>query len=328
MLPVDIRLARYLSGGLHAGYRTMLDGFDRGLTGHIVHDGDAPIALQMCAPMVFEPVPGKRNVLVSMYESHDMPADAIAGVRAADVLVVPSYFCLRIFRQFTDAPIYVVPLGVEPATVPERRFSAPFTWLWVGAMNFRKGWPVLAATWDRYFARMGGAVRLVVKTTLIDGSGVRETHGNFVFDSRSLTREDLAALYRDAHAFAYPTMGEGFGLGLAEALAAGLPSVATDYGGHLDFARGRCRLVRPKVQRLEPAKEHPSTAPDGRYAFATLSVENLARDMLWVMQHYDAALAMGQRAAKAMRSYTWDAAAQKLAAILRKEARRAERVAA
>src|SRR5690606_23450561 len=64
MLPVDIRLAKYLSGGLHAGYRTMLDGFDRGLTGHLVHDPDAPLALQMCAPMVFAPVPGKRNVLV------------------------------------------------------------------------------------------------------------------------------------------------------------------------------------------------------------------------------------------------------------------------
>jgi glycosyltransferase involved in cell wall biosynthesis len=43
-----------------------------------------------------------------------------------------------------------------------------------------------------------------------------------------ISRDDLLALYRDARAFVYPSLFEGFGIPVLEALAAGLPTACSD----------------------------------------------------------------------------------------------------
>jgi ADP-heptose:LPS heptosyltransferase len=52
-----------------------------------------------------------------------------------------------------------------------------------------------------------------------------------------LSNEELAALFKSKsiHAFLTLTHGEGYGLPILEAAACGLPVVATDWSGHLDF---------------------------------------------------------------------------------------------
>lgn len=332
-VPIALRPVVFERGGNNYGYWTLVERLDTALVPFVQPDKAAPVAFQCCAPMTFEPLPGKRNVLMSMYETPDLPQSAIDAVRQADLLIVPSRFCLDIFRPVVGphVPIHVVPLGIDPPPQPARTLGVPFRWLYVAAQNPRKGWPVLCATWDRYFNRPAyhGKVELYMKTTFIDGVGMVERRGSFIFDSRSLERAELAALYGAAHAFVYPTLGEGFGLTLGEAMASGLPCVATAYGGHLQFATKRtCALVPAKLKRIQTAPGRESAAPDGKMTFATLNPENLVRAMLAVMQDYDAALAMGARAATAMRAYTWDAAAAKLAAILQREHAKAMRKAA
>ena len=52
---------------------------------------------------------------------------------------------------------------------------------------------------------------------------------------RDLTPAEIEALYATAHCLAYPSRAEGFGLPIAEAMARGIPVIATAYGGHMDF---------------------------------------------------------------------------------------------
>ena len=47
---------------------------------------------------------------------------------------------------------------------------------------------------------------------------------------------DCLRLMRGAHAFAFPSRGEPFGIALLEAMAAGVPAVATAAGGVPEFA--------------------------------------------------------------------------------------------
>ena len=54
-----------------------------------------------------------------------------------------------------------------------------------------------------------------------------------------LSGKDLAILFRHAHAFVMPSLYEGFGLPLVEAMSCGCPVIASDRGSLPEVAVGR-----------------------------------------------------------------------------------------
>jgi glycosyltransferase involved in cell wall biosynthesis len=62
----------------------------------------------------------------------------------------------------------------------------------------------------------------------------------------------LNAIYNAIDVFTLPTRGEGFGLPILEAMAAGTPVVVTDYSAHPEWAVGCGELVPPAVLESEP----------------------------------------------------------------------------
>lgn len=69
-----------------------------------------------------------------------------------------------------------------------------------------------------------------------------------------LSDRELAGLYKNERVGAFVTLthGEGFGLPLIEAAACGLPVIATDWSGHLDFlTKGDRKLFVPVKHKLE-----------------------------------------------------------------------------
>jgi glycosyltransferase involved in cell wall biosynthesis len=309
------------------------------LAAGLEHDPASDIVVRAMSPMGFTPRPGKRNVLITMWESEDFPPRMRPYLDSADLVITPSRFAAQLLAPHIDAPLVRVPLGVDPAVFApparKRRAEAPFMWLMVGAMNARKGWDSLQDAWHRHFFEANSddpRAMLYVKTTgRVDMAGlaaqvlgwdVAEEHdgviyvGNVVVDMRALAAQDLVTLYHTAHAFAFPSGGEGWGLTLHEALATGLPAVATRWSGHLDFTdETTVRYVgwRPLASI--------ATKPDGTEAqvmnSAWVDPDELAAAMVDIMRHYDDALAMGLRAARAVRTkFTWEAAGRTLARAL------------
>ena len=79
--------------------------------------------------------------------------------------------------------------------------------------------------------------------------------------------EDLRALYRQATVFAFPTLGEGFGLPVLEALTAGTPVLASDLPVLREVAGDAAWYADPpRRQRTEIGPRDPAREPRGAHA--------------------------------------------------------------
>lgn len=110
---------------------------------------------------------------------------------------------------------------------------------------------------------------------------------------RSLSRQQRDALIVGCDAFVSLHRSEGFGLGLAEAMAVGKPAVATAYGGNLDFMTpANSFLVGWSPTRVGPDGElYPA---DGTWAEPDTA--HAAQLLRHVIEHPDDAAAKGARA--------------------------------
>jgi glycosyltransferase involved in cell wall biosynthesis len=107
------------------------------------------------------------------------------------------------------------------------------------------------------------AIREIIPRRKDDMPRVHFLHG-------AMTEEEIAGLYRHPRvgALVTATRGEGFGLPILEAAASGLPVVATDWSGHLDFMnRGRFIKLDYTLKPIpEERRDNEIFMPQSRWA--------------------------------------------------------------
>jgi glycogen synthase len=141
----------------------------------------------------------------------------------------------------------VIPNGVNPAdfaSAPIQLSERPYV-LAVGRLVPQKGFDVLVEAL--------AAPDLTQLDLLVAGDGPErerledQAHalglGDRVRFLGALDRLELADALAGAQLFAFPSRGEPFGIALLEAMAAGVPSVATRTGGVIEFARAEENAV-------------------------------------------------------------------------------------
>ncbi len=135
--------------------------------------------------------------------------------------------------------------GVEPGPLPDG--LRPGFLLAVGTIEPRKNYPRLLVAY-RALRREGGAPPLVVAGRIgwAFGAALHELRAEpGVILLGHVSDTTLAGLYRDAAALAFPSLYEGFGLQLLDAMAAGLPAVAGRAGSLPELAGDAALLVDP-----------------------------------------------------------------------------------
>ena len=158
------------------------------------------------------------------------------GVRSADAIVAVSAFTRDELVELLDVPverIRIVPNGVDPVFSTEGPAVEGDYVLAVGTLEPRKnlGAAVEAARLAGLELRVAGAA----------GWGGVVTDG-WVGEP---TDEELAALIRGARCLVYPSLYEGFGLPVLEAMACGTPVVTSRGGATEEVAGGAAVLVDP-----------------------------------------------------------------------------------
>ncbi len=127
-------------------------------------------------------------------------------------------------------PVHVIPYGfpVDSFACKERIAERPFTVIAVGNHTLRKGTPYLLEAWKgagikdarlRLIGRMGLTRRFL------------EPYRDMFEHVPHIPRAQLAAEYQAADVLIFPTLADGFGLVIQEAMCCGTPVITTRCGG-------------------------------------------------------------------------------------------------
>jgi glycosyltransferase involved in cell wall biosynthesis len=166
----------------------------------------------------------------------------LAALRRMTV-IVPSDYVRWELEQVGVSVADVIPHGVDVEAfkkVPKdnewrRVFGDKTVVLYVAHRHVRKGFRWLCEAWARSRAGRDGNVVLVLHTARepnrVSGEDyVIPEEGNVVVTDNvmRLDRESLAALYRAADLYVHGALAEGYGIPVAEAMAAGVPVLTLD----------------------------------------------------------------------------------------------------
>ena len=242
----------------------------------------------------------------------DYPALTASHARRADAVIVVSNYTAREVQTRLDVPaerVSVCPPGAPPwkARDPDQDQKLRPV-LFVGTTGARKNIGVLLAGYRKLLTLMPDAPPLVMAGGVspesssllseIDAPPLagRVRHLGYVTDS---ARQDL---FRSASVLVLPSLNEGFGLPVLEAMTVGLPVVAANRGALPELLDGAGTLIEPD------------------------DADGLARALQELLTDAARARAATDRGLRRAREFTWESTARRVmdvysAAIDRRAAR-------
>jgi glycosyltransferase involved in cell wall biosynthesis len=175
----------------------------------------------------------------------------LAEYDEADLILVPSQYSRRSFPAELQSKVLIAPLfgrvpqqnsGVAPSS---KMLDRPFTFGAVGAQPLRKGFLYLLQAWEQL--KLPNA-RLLLRTDAPLGQfpALRDLLARLPNVEIVGYQRDMSDFYRRCNAFVFPTVDDGFGMALLEAMTHGLPAIATDHCGAAElFTTDKELLIVP-----------------------------------------------------------------------------------
>jgi glycosyl transferase family 1 len=220
-----------------------------------------------------------------------VPVDLVRSMeKYVTGFVAPSQWAVQVLEKCTELPVKLYRHGVSKEFVHREVNHEGFSVLHLASTSRqRKGTSELAQAWRQVVHRLGPYPRLWCK--LSDISEVTEwlTCGEpracpsiFVGGRSNLGDVSMSRMYSHHDFICQPSRGEGFGLIPLEALACGVPIIATGCTGHSEYVgRAVQGTVIVPTGSLEPIDDGPGAlAP-------SLSVDDLAKSLVEAFERRD-----------------------------------------
>lgn len=124
----------------------------------------------------------------------------------------------------------------------------------------------------------------------------------------------LPNFYNEGDVFVCPTRGEAFNIPGLEAMACGLPTIQTDFGGQTDYIQHSINgyLVKYKLEYVTSDILYEGVK------WATPDMEDLKLLMRSAFQNREKMKEFGKKARETAEKFTWKASAKKVINALRK----------
>ncbi len=189
-----------------------------------------------------------------LFKEWHMPLLKNVFRQAGHIITVSKSLQAGIFDIYPEArkKVTVIPNMTDtdfftPA-VPGSKPKDPFTFLCVAGLEHAKGIHILMEAFVRLQQNSPGVLRLVIggdgpeRNRLERMSGRMNLKGSVSFTGH-LSRNRLLEQLQKADAFVLPSLFEAFGIVLIEAMACGLPLIATRSGGPEEIITGETGLT-------------------------------------------------------------------------------------
>lgn len=272
---------------------------------------------------------GRYRIGYTMLEVDGIPEDWILQANALDEVWVPSSFNKQTFLDSgLKVPIHVLPLGVNPdfynTKIRPYRPTGRFTFLAVFEWGERKGAELLLRAYHRAFSQKDDVLLLAKVINTDGGVNVQKEIKALnlpengapvaILYNQDLPTHQMGSLYRSADCLVAPSRGEGWGMPHIEAMACGLPVIATDWSAQTDF------MNESIAYPLRVAKLIPAIAKCPYYEgfrWAEPDEDHLVHLMRHVYENREEAADKGRRASvEVLSKWTWRHAAEKIKARL------------
>jgi len=218
-----------------------------------------PVVREHMTDSVFE---GRYNIGYWAWELPEFPDEWMGSLEKLDEIWVPSSFCQAAVAEKCSKPVIVMPHSIDPQLVTEvvpelaeldesaYKFLFMFDALSIPAR--KNPWAVLEA-FKRVKQSTGSNAHLILKISNLEYSPEFQdlimTYKSQISDvillDGWLTREQVSYLHEVSDCFVSLHRSEGFGLGIAEAMACGNAVIATAWSGNLDFMPGTASMQVP-----------------------------------------------------------------------------------
>lgn len=191
--------------------------------------------------------------------------------------------------------IAVIPLGFPPI-IQHKKSKAdkkPMVFIYAGNQSLRKGSHLLYEAWRKCnFPAEKAELWLIGKMQLPEN--LRSNLPGKVIIKENIPHDELMSLYDEADVFVLPTLADGFGMVITEAMSQGIPVIASE------------NCCAPDVI---------DTGKDG-WVIPAGNVDALVTQMQWCEAHPTEVAAYGEKATKKAAEWQWPQYRKNLSALV------------